>query len=52
VLALRTRDLAEELASGVGQAHRALVQAMLDRDPARRPSMADVAASLERIDAE
>jgi hypothetical protein len=49
VLALRTRDLAEELAPGVSASYRPLLQAMLNRDPGKRPSMADVAASMERM---
>jgi serine/threonine protein kinase len=49
ILTLRTRDLAEEVGPRITPAFRPLVQAMLARDPARRPAMADVAASLERF---
>jgi serine/threonine protein kinase len=49
ILALRTRDLAAEVGPRVAPEFRPLVQAMLARDPARRPTMADVAAALERL---
>ena len=51
LLKLRSETLAEELASRVSGPASSLIRSMLDADPAKRPTIAEVSEALEEMQA-